>query len=405
MAEYMIRMADERGHVSEQIETARSEAEVRERLSQQGMVVVNIRPRGVMVGGKLAIPTRRRIKLGPFVIFNQQMVTLLKAGLPILTALDLLGKQQKDPFFRKLLQDVRARVKSGELLSEAVEHQFVFPKLYSTTLLAGEKSGNLEEVLARFVHFQRMTLSFRKKLKASLIYPTLLIGMVIIMLTFLITFVVPRFADLYDTLGGQLPGITQFMLALGKGAQKYLFVFLGGVALAGYGLWRWAHTEKGALLIDRVRTALPMLGMIWVKYQVSMFARMMSTLLAGGLPLVPALETAGASIQSREVAMAVTKASQRVREGQPLARSLLESKKFPELSVEMIEVGESTGALPQMLASVADFYEEDVENALTAALSLIEPAILIFMAFIVGFVLISLYLPIFKLGASGMAGG
>jgi type IV pilus assembly protein PilC len=404
MAEFLIKAADERGHVTEQIETARSEAEVRERLSQQGLLVVTIKPRGLMVGGKLAIPTRRRIKLAQFVIFNQQMVTLLKAGLPILTALDLLGKQQKDEFFKKLLQDVRARVKSGELLSEAFEHQAVFQKLYTTTLLAGEKSGNLEEVLSRFVHFQRMTLSFRKKLKASLIYPTLLIGMVIIMLTFLITFVVPRFADLYDTLGGQLPAVTQFMLALGKGAQKYLFVFLGAVAAIIYGLWRWSHTENGALQIDRVRTSLPMLGMIWIKYQVSMFTRMMSTLLTGGLPLVPALETAGQSIQSREVANAVTAAAKMVREGQPLARSLMESKRFPELSVEMIEVGESTGALPQMLASVADFYEEDVENALTAALSLIEPMILIFMAFIVGFVLISLYLPIFKLGA-GMAGG
>jgi type IV pilus assembly protein PilC len=404
MAEFLIKVADERGHVSEHIESARSEAEARDRIAQQGLLVITIKARGLTVGGKVAIPSRRRIKQGQFVIFNQQMVTLLKAGLPILTALDLLGKQQKDEFFKKLLIDVRSRVKSGELLSEAFEHQAVFQKLYTTTLLAGEKSGNLDEVLSRFVHFQRMGLSFRKKLKASLIYPTLLIGMVIIMLTFLITFVVPRFAELYDTLGGQLPAATQFMLALGKLAQKYLFVFVGGVAAIGYGLWRWGQTDNGAWQIDRVRTNLPLLGMIWVKYQVSMFTRMMSTLLTGGLPLVPALETAGQSIQSREVANAVTAAAKMVSEGQPLARSLAESKRFPVLSVEMIEVGESTGALPQMLASVADFYEEDVENALTAALSLIEPLILIFMAFIVGFVLISLYLPIFKLGA-GMAGG
>jgi type IV pilus assembly protein PilC len=288
------------------------------------------------------------------------------------------------------------------VLSEAFEQQGVFPKIYTTTLLAGEKSGNLEEVLSRYVHFQRLALSFRKKLLASLIYPALLITMVTIMLSFLITYVVPKFAELYSQLGADLPAVTQVMLSLGVSAQKYSVLFVLGAALLVFLLWRLAHTERGALQLDRVRLALPLMGAVWVKYQVSMFTRMMATLLAGGLPLVPALQTAGTSIHSRGIARGVQEAAQRVREGLPLARSLQQSGYFPELCVEMIEVGESTGALPQMLTSVAEFYEEDVENALTAALSLIEPAILIVMAVVVGFVLVSLYLPIFKLGASGV---
>jgi type IV pilus assembly protein PilC len=246
-----------------------------------------------------------------------------------------------------------------------------------------------------------MSLSFRKKLKASLIYPMLLIGMVVVMLIFLVTFVVPRFADLYSQLGSELPAITQVMLSFGVNIQHYSPLLLAGLAVLAAGIWRWAGTPGGALMIDRMRLALPIVGTIWVKYQLSVFTRMMATLLSGGLPLVPALQTAGESIQSRELALAVIKAAQLVREGSPLARSLEWSKRFPRLALEMIEVGESTGALPQMLTSVAEFYEEDVEAALAAAMSLVEPLILIIMAVVVGFVLVSLYLPIFKLGASG----
>jgi type IV pilus assembly protein PilC len=239
---------------------------------------------------------------------------------------------------------------------------------------------------------------------ASLIYPMVLVSMVVLTLTFLVTFVVPRFADLYSGLGAELPQLTEIMLSIGLAAQKYFLVFLAVIILIGFGVVRWFRTATGGLRVDRMRLALPIIGPIWLKYQVAMFTRMLSTLLAGGLPLVTSLETAGASIQSREIALAVSAAGQRVREGQPLARSLEEGTKFPELAIEMIEVGESTGALPQMLTSVAEFYEEDVENALTAALSLIEPAILVVMAIVVAFVLISLYLPIFKLGASGTLG-
>jgi len=404
MAEFVIKMADERGHLLQQMENGASPAEVRERFAQQGYLVYWVKPRGLLAGGEIRLPQRRRVAMAQFVVFNQQFVTLVRAGLPILTALDLLIRRQRDPFFRSLLENVRDRVKSGELLSDAFAAQQVFPRIYTTTLLAGEKSGNLEEVLNRYIAFQRMALAFRKKLLASLIYPALLMTLVVVMLIFLVTYVIPQFATLYAAIGRAeaIPPLTQMMLALGVGARHYLLAIVGVLLLIGALLWRWKNSQAGGLALERLRRQVPLFGEIWLKYQVAVFSRMLSTLLAGGLPLVPAMETAGVSMQSRYIAAAVAQATSRVREGASLAKSLEETDTIPDLAVEMIEVGESTGALPAMLTSVAEFYEEDVQTALTAAMSLIEPAILIVMGVIVAFVLISLYLPIFTLGAGGI---
>jgi type IV pilus assembly protein PilC len=401
MAEFTIKMADERGRVLEQVESGFSATDVRDRFSQQGFLVYSIKPRGLVSGG-LALGRRRNVKLDTFVIFNSQFLTLIRAGLPIISALDLLVKRQRNAQFQSMLENVRDRVKGGELLSDAFAAQGAFPKIYPTTLLAGEKSGNLEEVLGRYINFQRMAMTFRKKLKASLVYPALLSVLVVCMLFFLLTYVVPKFGELYATISTEksLPALTVFMLAVGQNMQK-LAPFIVVVAIAGgIAFWRWKNSNNGSRVLDRVRMRTPVLGDIWQKYQVAVFCRMLGTLLSGGLPLVPSLETAGASMQSRSLADSIADASHKVREGQPLSRSLEETNRFPELSVEMIEVGESTGALPAMLNSVAEFYEEDVQTALTAAMSLIEPAVLIVMGVIVAFVLLSLYLPIFTLGSS-----
>jgi type IV pilus assembly protein PilC len=399
MAEFVIKIADEKGNLAEQVETGYSEAEVRDRFQQQGFLVYWVKPRGIMAGG-LKLGGGRKVKPTLFLIFNQQFLTLIKAGLPILNSLDLLIKRQKDAFLRSLLLNVRDRVKGGELLSDAFAAQRTFPKIYTTTLMAGEKSGNLEEVLNRYIAFQRLALTFKKKLIVSLVYPTLLVTVVLIMLTFLVTYVVPQFAKLYSDMGADLPSITLLMLAVGTHAQKYAPVIVIGIVVTVLALWQWKKTDRGAETLDRLVLSMPMLGGIWLKYQVANFARMLSTLLTGGMPLVPSMETAAASMSSRRILNGISEAATRVREGQGLAKSLDEKKMFPELSVEMIEVGESTGALPAMLNSVAEFYEEDVQTALGAAMALIEPIILMVMAVVVGGILISLYLPIFTLGSS-----
>jgi type IV pilus assembly protein PilC len=398
MAEFLIKMADERGHVLEQFENGISEQEIRDRFAQQGFLVYSVKGRQGLLSLQLG-RGRKKIRSDEFIIFNQQFLTLIKAGLPILKSLELLAKRQRNAYFKSTLENVLQRVKSGELLSDAFAAQGSFSKIYTTTLLAGERSGNLEEVLGRFISFQRISLTFRKKLLSSLWYPALLISALAIMLTFLMTYVVPQFADLYTSLNAKLPAITVFMLGIGTGIRNYYYVILAAIAATVILVILWVRSQRGARTLDALRYRLPALGTIWMKYQVAMFSRTLSTLLSGGLPLVPSLETASQSINSFKIAENVGHAAKRVREGRSLSSSLEESRFFPDLAIEMVEVGESTGALPAMLNSVAEFYEEDVQNSLTAALQLIEPFILIFMGITVAFVLISLYLPIFSLGA------
>jgi type IV pilus assembly protein PilC len=397
VTEFVIKLADERGRVLEQTHTAATAEELRARFSQAGYHVYSVKARNLLAGS-----AKKKVKLETFLVFNQQFLTLIRAGLPILGSLELLARRQKLAHFRAQLEDVGSRVKTGESISAAFEAQGGFSLVYTTTLLAGERSGNLEEVLQRYLDFQRVSLTFSKKLKASLIYPALLICMVFGLFIFLITFVVPRFAQLYDQLGVHLPSLTVFLLNLGKYAQSY-GIYVGVVVAAVlFVVYRWTKTDAGATLIDKIRIATPVFGNVWLKYQVGLFSRTLSTLLTGGLPLVPSLETAARSIDSRQIAKAVHRSVETVREGKGLSVSLQATKVFPELAIEMIEVGESTGALPQMLNSVAEFFEEDVQTNLTAAMSLIEPLILMVMGVVVVTILIALYLPIFSLSAGGM---
>ncbi|MFP5268516.1 MAG: type II secretion system F family protein [Acidobacteriota bacterium] len=396
MNEFIVKLADERGRVQEQTHAAATAEELRSRFTQAGYLVYSVKPRSTLGrGGK------KKIKLDTFLIFNQQFLTLIRAGLPILSSIDLLAKRQKDLSFRAQLEDVGARVKTGESISAAFEAQGTVPLIYTTTLLAGERSGNLEEVLQRYLDFQRVSLTFRKKLRAALIYPAFLIVMVTGLFTFLITFVVPRFAGLYAQLGTKLPAMTLYMLAIGQDAQHDGLYAVPVLALLAYLVVRWSRSDRGADMIDRVRVKTPILGSVWLKYQVGLFSRTLATLLTGGLPLVPSLETAARSIESRSISKAVRSSVETVREGKGLAISLDRTGVFPELSIEMIEVGESTGALPQMLNSVAEFFEEDVQTSLAAIMSMIEPLILIVMGAVVVTVLIALYLPILSLNGVG----
>jgi type IV pilus assembly protein PilC len=292
---------------------------------------------------------------------------------------------------------VREEVRNGSLLSDAFARQGVFPAIYVTTVLAGERSGSLAEVIERFIAYQKLSLSVRKKLLVSLMYPAVLITLVAVIIVFLMTYVVPNFAQLYASMQAQLPLPTQILIAVGTTARNY--VVLGFISLiAGIFAFRWwARTERGSELVDRALLRLPVAGEVWLKYQVAQFSRVLSTLLIGGIPLLQALDTAADSLGTQVLKKVLQQAVKLVREGQSLSSSLRITKVFPGLSIDMIEVGESTGALPAMCGSVAEFYEDDVATRTTAALSLIEPVIMIFMGIFVAFVLVSLYLPIFSL--------
>ncbi len=399
MAEWTLKYADSRGAIHQQVAEAASERELRDRFQQQGFLIYSIKPRaeGRAAPGQAS---RGKINTEKFLIFNQQFVTLIRAGLPILKALDLLTDRLTDPKLSKYIASVRDEIRNGALLSDAFAKQGVFPAIYVTSVLAGERSGSLGEVLERYITYQKLALSVRKKLIVSLMYPALLILLVICLIVFLVTYVVPNFAVLYASMDAELPAPTRILIAIGGTARNYILIGFAALVSALVAFRFWARTASGRERIDRFLLKLPIAGEVWLKYQVAQFSRVLGTLLVGGIPLLQALDTASDSLGTQVLMKVLADAVKLVREGQALSQSLRKTKIFPSLSLDMIEVGESTGALPQMLTSVAEFYEEDVSNSVTAALSLIEPIIMIVMGIFVAFVLISLYLPIFSLADS-----
>jgi type IV pilus assembly protein PilC len=396
MADFVLKYADGRGQIHHQVASAPSEKELREKYTQQGYLIYSIKARS-LGGGSGFFSGKKKLNLEKFLIFNQQFVTLIRAGLPILKALDLLAERLTDPKLGPYVKSVRDEVRGGTLLSEAFRQQGVFPKIYVTSVMAGEKSGSLTEVMDRYVNYQKLSLAVRKKIMVSLMYPCVLVVLVVLLMVFLVTYVVPTFANLYNSMQAKLPVMTVYLIAIGTASRKYIVLFAGALVSAIFLFRWWVRRESAREAVDRMKLRLPLIGEIWLKYQVAQLARILSTLLVGGIPLVQAMETAADSLGTPLLQRAVEAAGKSVREGQPLSGSLRQSKLFPPLAIDMIEVGESTGALPAMLNSVAEFFEEDVNTRMAATLSLIEPAIMIVMGGFVAFVLIALYLPIFSL--------
>jgi type IV pilus assembly protein PilC len=398
MSDFVLKYADATGEIHQMVTQAGSENELRERYTKKGFLVYSVKPRSAVAGLAAGQSSRpKKINIEKFLIFNQQFVTLIRAGLPILKALDLLADRLTDVKLGPHIKTVRDEVRRGTMLSESFRMQGVFPKIFVTSVMAGEKSGSLAEVLDRFITYQKLALAVRKKVLVSLMYPAVLVVLTIGLVLFLITYVVPNFAELYTSMSAKLPSITLFLIAIGTTARSYILIGVALLAVAGVALFLWARTPAGQERVDYVKLKTPLFGDIWVKYQVSQFSRVLSTLLIGGIPLVQGLETAADSLGTILLRKTLDRAGRMVREGQSLSSSLAEAKLFPPLAIDMIEVGESTGALPQMLNSVAEFYDDDVTTKMTATLSLIEPVIMIFMGAFVAFVLIALYLPIFSL--------
>src|SRR6202050_5197392 len=397
MADFVCKVGDASGKIFQQVETAQAEDEARQKVADRGVYLFSVRNQFDLLAQFGQARRDRKIRPADFLIFNQQFNTLVRAGLPILRALDLLAERAAAERLRPILADVRQRVRAGALLSEAMAAQGSFPPVYITVIAAGERSGNLTGVLEQYISYLRVTTGFKKELITALIYPAILVFAVIVTMTFLVTYAVPQFAKLYQDLGIQLPAMTQIMLDVAVPLRDYFLVFLAAGALAAAVIFFWTRSDQGALAIDRLRPKVPVFGDIWLKSQISQFLRTLSTLLAGGTPLVAGLETSSQAIGSRLIATSVQGAATRVREGKTLHESLAETRLIPDLALEMIEVGEASGALAAMLTSVAEFYEEEVSTRLQRTLIWVSPAILVGMAIVVGFIFISLYLPLFSL--------
>jgi type IV pilus assembly protein PilC len=400
MGEFVCRVADANGRVFSQVEAAGTLDEARQKLADRGLYVYSVESRGSLVG---LLNRRRQRQIGgsDFLILNQQFNTLIKAGIPILRALDLLATRATTPKLRPVITQIRDRVREGKSLSEAVDEAGVFSKVYSTAILAGEKSGNLAGVLDFYIAYQKVSTGVRKRILASLVYPVLLIVVATVIVTYLVTFVVPKFAGLYRDLGVELPTSTKLLMAL---TVDYRFVVLGAVGLlatVAFGVFLWSRTDEGGATFDRLKFKLPVIGDTLLKFQVAQFSRTLATLLTGGTTLVTALQTASDALTSKLLRVTILRSTQMVREGESLHGALASTGVLPEMALDMVEVGESSGALGPMLTSIAEFYEEEVSLRLGALVSIIEPVMLIFMGILVAFILISLYLPIFSLSMSG----
>src|SRR5688572_5241582 len=371
--------------------------EVRHHLQEQGLLPISVRQKGWAL-------TRKRergsqIKTEDFIVFNQQFSALIKAGLPILRSLDLLKGQIKNPILRRHVNDVRDRVHSGAMLSEALRAQGVFPTVYTASIYAGERSGDLVDVINRHIQYEKTVMSVKKRFMNSLIYPAFLVVLAIVMVAVVLTFVIPKFSELYRDLNVPLPLPTTILIAVANTIQSQLFILLPALLMTIIGLWLWSGTGGGRKSVDTLKLKVPILGNLWTMFSMAQLSRTLAMLLQGGTPLLSALEVTRDASGNSVISSSIGYAIGQVREGKTLSDSLEKTGHFPALSLEMMRVGEQTGSLPEMLNHVAGFYDEDVNIKATALFGYIEPIILIFVAGFVAYILISLYLPIFSLGA------
>ncbi len=398
--EFVCHLGTPDGRVVRETRAAASERALREELVRQGLHVFSLERRlGLSSLGEITAAWRRnrRLPLKLLLVFNQELAALLKAGLPLLQAINLMLERLRDPTFRDVLAQVRDRVKSGEELSDAfAAFGHMFPPLYPATLKAGERTGELEQVIRRFIRYLRLVIEARKRVISALVYPAVLVALSIGMLFVMAIFVVPRFTVFYEAMDLELPLITRITVGTSLFLRDNGFFLAAGVIVLWLLARRFNRTEAGGLVIDRLRLRVPFLGPVLHRFSLSEFCRSLSTLLAGGLPLVPAMEISIRAIGNRFIRSKVVPTLQQVREGRSLHEALESTGVVSDLAIDMVKVGEATGSLDVMLSNVSDFFDEEVEVRMQRILSLVEPLMLIVMGTIVALLLISVYLPMFS---------
>ena len=396
--EFRCRLGTPGGEIIEGVYAADSEDRLRREFEEKGLYVLAIQRAGKLALGSIALPTRSRIATREFLVFNQELATLLKAGMPLVQSLDILRRRVSNPLFKTVLDDVHDRVRAGNSLSEAFEaHGALFPGVYTASLLAGEKSGNLEQVIRRYVSYVKVVESVRRKTISALIYPTVLLGLSLIVVGILVLRVVPQFSGYYEQFGAELPLSTRIIVAASNVATTYLGVVVVLAAAAAVSIWLWLKRPGQRQRFDRWILRLPSLGPIARKFATAQASRTLATLLGGGIPLVNAIDVAARSIKNQYIAGELHSASQQVREGRALSAAMTDSGAFPDVALKMVEVGEQTGALQEMLNSLSDFYDEEIETSLDRFVTLVEPILLIIMGMVIAGLLLALYMPLFNL--------
>jgi type IV pilus assembly protein PilC len=395
--EFRCRLGTTSGEIIEGVYVAQSEAALRREMEDKGLHVLSLKPR-LGLGGTISFGQSRKITRHEFLVFNQELATLLKAGMPLVQSLDILRVRLTNPVFKSVLDDVHEKVRGGTALSEAfARHGDLFPSVYTASLMAGERSGNLDAVLRRFVAYSKTVNAVRSKTLSAMLYPVILIGLAVVLVGVIVIKVVPTFADFYESFDAQLPLSTRLIVGLSDivRGQFWLILIVSAGSVAAF--MTWVKRPGHGAQFDRLLLKLPVIGDSFHKFSTSQMARTLATLLGGGIPLVNSLEIAAKSTGNRHMGAELDIVAARVREGQSFAGTLLERQVVPDVAIKMIEVGESTGALTEMLNSLADFYDEEIETEVARFVTLIEPAMLVVMGIVIAGIVLSLYLPIFEL--------
>ena len=404
--EFRCRLGTPGGEVIEGVYIADSEARLRREFEEKGLFVLSLQSRAGLAG-LVSLTPKRQGKVGTqeFLVFNQELATLLKAGMPLVQSLDILRQRVSNATFRAVLDSVHDKVKAGSALSDAfAEHGGLFPAVYSASLLAGERSGNLEQVIRRYVGYEKIVGAVRRRTISALIYPALLVSMMIVLVGIIVLKVVPSFSEFYAGFDRPLPVPTRIIVGFSNlvASNFWLIVLLLAGAIGGVVVW--SRRPGQDVQFDKAILRIPWLGSAARKFATSQAARTLATLLGGGIPLVQALDISARSLSNRYVAKELAATQQRVQEGQSFAVALAERGVFPDVAVKMVEVGESTGALQEMLNSLADFYDEEIDTEVERFIKLIEPALLVLMGVVIAAVVLALYLPLFELGSLASGG-
>ena len=398
--EFRCRLASPNGEIVEGIYVADSEARLRHELEEKGLLVLALQPKHSVAGMSLRLPQRQGVNTREFLVFNQELATLLKAGMPLVQSLDLLKRRVASPAFKTVLDDVHEKVRSGTALSDAfAAHGELFPRVYTASLLAGERSGNLDATLRRYVEYTKIVAAVKRKTISALVYPAILISLALVLVSIIVLKVVPAFSDFYGTFGADLPLVTRIIVKLSEFLRTQFVLILLGLAGGGLALVAWIRRPGQQARFDRLLLGLPMLGQVARKFATSQMARTLATLLGGGLPLVNALDIAARAVGNQYMARQLEVVSARVREGESFAAALEARSVFPEVAVKMAEVGESTGALQDMLNTVADFYDEEISTTMERFITLVEPVLLVLMGLVIAGLLLALYMPLFQLSS------
>jgi type IV pilus assembly protein PilC len=392
--DYVCRVGTPSGEVLERTFSAPDERALRAELERQGLYLLSRRRRPSLSALRLR---RRRVDPALLLIFSQELAALLKAGLPLFQSLDVMLERQKDAVFRQSLEAVRDRVKSGVALSDAFQQEGdLYPPVFAASLVAGERSGNLDQVLRRFAGHLRLNQALKKKAISASVYPIVLLAMMAALVTILLVWVIPQFRSFYEGLGAELPLPTRMLLAFATAVRANVVWIVLALGMGAVSVVYWLRREGAGVALDGALLRLPYFGRLMRMYATSQLMRTLSTLLAGGLPLLNALEVASSSIGNRAMARATGAATGRIREGASLTTALESTGMLEPLPLEMVKVGEQTGALGDMLNAISDFYDEDLDTQMAAVLSLVEPVLLVLMAVIVAAMLLAFYLPMFQ---------